>query len=53
LFLIEAGKLLESQNKKEEAHKLYEQIKEDYPKYGTAQSGMGSSEIDKYLERTK
>lgn len=52
LYLIEAGKLLESQNKKADAHALYEQVKKDYPAYG-AQSGMGVSEVDKYLERTK
>lgn len=53
LCLIEAGKLLESQNKKAEAHKLYEQVKRDYPRFGFTQGGMVSSEIDKYIERTK
>lgn len=52
LYLIEAGKILESQNKKADAHALYEQVKKDYPAYGS-QSGMGVSEVDKYLERTK
>lgn len=53
-FLIEAGKLLESQNKKADAHALYEQVKKDYPAYGTQDgSGMTPSEVDRYLERTK
>lgn len=52
LYLIEAGKLLESQNKKTEAHAIYEQVKKDYPAYGM-QSGMNVSEVDRYLERTK
>ncbi len=53
LYLIEAGKLLESQNKKAEAHELYEEIKAEYPQHGMNQQGMMSSEIDKYIERTK
>lgn len=53
LYLIEAGKILESQNKKEEAHDIYEQIKKEYPRFGMTQQGMGASEIDKYIERTK
>lgn len=53
LCLIEAGKLLESQNKKAEAHKLYEQIKKDYPQFGLSGGGMNSSAIDMYIERTK
>lgn len=53
LYLIEAGKILESQNKKGEAHDIYEQIKKNYPQFGMTQQGLGSSEIDKYIERTK
>lgn len=51
--MLEAGKLLESKNNKAEAHAIYEQIKNKYPKFGMNQQGMMSSEIDKYLERTK
>jgi len=53
LCLIEAGKLLESQNKKADAHEIYEQVKRDYPRFGLTQGGMTTSEIDKYIERTK
>lgn len=52
-FLLEAGKLLESLNKKGEANKIYLQIKKEYPQFGQTQGGMMSSEIDKYIERTK
>lgn len=44
-FLIQAGEILESQNKKEDALKIYQDIKAKYvnsPVYG---------EIDKYIER--
>ena len=44
-FLIQAGEILESQNKKDEALKIYQDIKKKYvnsPVYG---------EIDKYIER--
>ena len=56
--LIEAAKLLESQNKKVEAHALYEQVQTDYPQFGSNQNGMNGgmimpTEIEKYLERTK
>lgn len=53
ICLLEAGKLLESNNKKEDAHAIYEQIKKEYPQFGMNQQGMMSSEIDKYIERTK
>ena len=46
-FLIQAGEILESQGKKAEALKLYEQIKEkyvDWQRYNT---------IDNYIERVK
>jgi len=56
IFLIEAGKLLESQNKKAEALALYQQVKSDYPTSAQAspqQQGENiiSPEIDKYIER--
>ena len=46
-FLLQAGKLLESQNKKDEALKLYQNIKKKYVNSSLVQS----SEIDKYIER--
>lgn len=46
-FLIQAGELLESQNKKDEALKLYQDIKKKYVNSQLVQS----SEIDKYIER--
>ena len=49
MCLVEAGKLLESQDKKAEALKLYEQIKNNYP---TSTLVVGSpAEIEKYIER--
>ena len=53
MYLIEAGKLLESQNKKAEAKAIYEEVKQKYPLYGASQQGMMSSELDKYIERVK
>ena len=46
-FLLQAGKLLESQNKKDEALKLYQDIKKKYVNSSLVQS----AEIDKYIER--
>ena len=46
-FLIQAAQLLESQNKNDEALKIYQDIKK---KYVNAQI-VQSSEIDKYIER--
>lgn len=46
-FLLQTGKLLESQNKKDEALKLYQDIKKKYVNSSLVQS----SEIDKYIER--
>lgn len=46
-FLLQAGQLLESQNKQEDALKLYQSIKNKYVNSALAQSG----EIDKYIER--
>lgn len=46
-FLVQAGILLESQNKKDEALKLYQDVKKKYVNSQLVQS----SEIDKYIER--
>lgn len=46
-FLLQAGEILESQGKKADALKLYQEIK---AKYLTSQL-VQSSEIDKYIER--
>ena len=43
--LIQAGELLEKQNKKDEALKLYQEVKNDYPESAEAQS------IDKYIQK--
>lgn len=47
-FLLQAGELLESQGKTEEANKLYNDIKKKYVNSAIVQS----NEIDKYIERT-
>lgn len=47
IFLIQAGEILESQGKKEEALKLYQEIKTKY------QNSMQYQTIDKYIERAK
>lgn len=46
-FLIQAGEILESQGKKDEALKLYEEIKTKYF------NSMQYQTIDKYIERAK
>ena len=46
-FLIQAAQLLESQNKNDEALKIYQDIKKKYVNSSLVQS----SEIDKYIER--
>lgn len=46
-FLIQAGEILESQGKKDEALKLYQEIKEKYFQ------SMQYQTIDKYIERCK
>lgn len=46
-FLIQAGEILESQGKKEEALKLYEQAKKDYPEFARYNT------LDNYIERVK
>ncbi len=56
VFLLNAGMLLESLNKNEEALAVYEQIKNDYPTGVLSRPGMQmdkviSPEIDKYIER--
>jgi hypothetical protein len=47
-FLLQAAQLLESQNKQDEALKIYQDIKHKYVNSTLTQSG----EIDKYIERT-
>lgn len=47
-FLLQAAQLLESQNKADEANKIYQDIKEKYVNSALVQS----NEIDKYIERT-
>lgn len=56
MLLLKAGQLLESQDKAEDAKKLYEKIREDYPTSSLCmpqQQGAGFSapEIEKYIER--
>lgn len=46
-FLVKAGEVLESQNKKDDALKIYQDIKKKYVNSMLVQSG----EIDKYIER--
>lgn len=46
-FLLKAGMILESQNKKDDALKLYQDIKKKYVNSALVQS----NEIDKYIER--
>lgn len=47
IYLIQAGEILESQNKYDDAIQLYQEVKDKY--YQSAQS----EEIDKYIERAK
>jgi TolA-binding protein len=47
-FLLQAGELLESENKTDEANKLYQDIKKKYVNSQLVQS----NDIDKYIERT-
>ncbi len=56
VFLLEAGKILESQSKKEEALKVYNQIKAEFPMSILASPSQQNGkfiapEIDKYIER--
>lgn len=44
-YLVQAGELLESQGKQDEALKLYEQVKTKYPQSGEAQT------IEKYIQK--
>ena len=46
-YLIQAGQILESQDKKDEALKLYQQVKDKYFQ------SMQSQVIDEYIERVK
>jgi hypothetical protein len=47
-FLLQAGELLESEGKTDEANKLYQDIKKKYVTAAIVQS----NDIDKYIERT-
>lgn len=49
VFLLQAAIILDSQNKTDEALKLYQEIKEKYVNSAVVQS----QEIDKYIERAK
>lgn len=56
LMLLSAGQLLENQKKFDEAKKLYEKIKNDYPTSSLCMpqqqgAGFAAPEIDKYIER--
>lgn len=56
VFLMSAAQILESQNKSEDALKLYEKIKSDYPTASVCMpqnqgAGFSGAEIDKYIER--
>lgn len=57
LYLMEAGKILESQNKKAEALELYTQVKENYPSsfysalQPTQDGSLSDALIDRYIER--
>lgn len=46
-LLIQAGEILESQGKKDEALKLYEQIRDEYKEW------VNRNSIDNYIERVK
>ena len=58
-YLLQAGQLLESQGKADEALKVYQQIKNDYPtsQLCTSQPANGgvmvTPEIDRYIERVQ
>lgn len=47
LYLVQAGELLESQGKSDEALKLYEQVRDNY------RASAQGQEIDKYIQRVK
>ena len=47
LFLVQAGEILESQGKADDALKLYEQVRDNY------RGSQQGQEIDKYIERIK
>jgi tetratricopeptide (TPR) repeat protein len=51
MYLLEAGKLLEKQEKKADALKIYETIQNDYPQ--SSLSAGSPAEIEKYIERAK
>ena len=47
IYLVQAGEILESQGKADEALKLYEEVKNNY------RGSQQGQEIDKYIERVK
>ena len=47
IYLVQAGEILESQGKADEALKLYEEVKSNY------RGSQQGQEIDKYIERVK
>lgn len=57
LFLLEAGKLYETQKNNAEALAIYQQIKAEYPTsplvqpQGTQSDAIGDAEIERYIER--
>ena len=52
LFLVQAGEILESQGKKEEALKLYQEVKANYAGWQQLNEYMqGFNGIDNYIER--
>ena len=54
LFLVQAGEILENQGKKDEALKLYEEVKANYADWQQFnQYTQGYNGIDNYIERCK
>ena len=52
MYLVQAGEILESQGKKEEALKLYQQVKDNYAEWQQYNEYMqGFNGIDNYIER--
>lgn len=53
LFLEQAGKVYESMGKEDEAKKIYNQIKEEYPQSVLCRKTSGTSPLDIDIERVK
>ncbi len=49
IYLVQAGEILESQGKKDEALKLYQEVKDNY--FGCVYYNQYSNDIEKYIER--